>query len=319
VNRRELLKFTGALGLALCPNRLIAADLPRIGILDPGLPHLFDAFFDGMKDHGYIEGETVAYIRRATVAEREPLRQAAAELAGAKVDLIVTAGPLGVRAAMIAASNIPIVFAALGDAIANGVVTNLAHPSENATGFSFLNTEISTKRVELLNAMVPDAHWIAVLWDSTGTGADLKESLDTAAAMGLETKLFQVARPDEYEGAFKAAIAARTGAIDILASPAFNANRELLISLAGRYRLPAMYETSEYVYSGGLMSYGPSLFDLFRRAAGYVDQILKGAKPVDLPVQQPTKFELLINLKTAKVLGLTVPQSLLARADEVIE
>jgi ABC-type uncharacterized transport system substrate-binding protein len=319
VRRRELLAFTGGLALSLGAGRLDASDLPSIGILDPGLSHLFDAFFAGMNDYGYIEGETVAYIRRSIAAKSEALSQAAAELAGAKVDIIVTAGPLPVRAAMNATTTIPIVFAALGDALATGVVTNLAHPSGNATGFSFLNTEISTKRVELLHAAVPDADRIAVLWESTGTGADLKASLDAAAAMGLETKLFEVAHPDAYERAFDAAIAARAGAIDVLASPAFNANRELLIGLAGRYRLPAMYETSEYVYSGGLISYGPSLSDLFRRAAGYVVKLLHGAKPAELPVEQPTKFELVINLKTAKALGITVPPSLLARANEVIE
>ena len=319
MRRRELLEFTGWLALSLGTSRLNAADLPRIGILDPGLPHLFDAFFAGMKDHGYIEGQTVAYMRRSTAGEAEPLRQAAAELAGAKVNIIVTAGPLAVRAAMNATRTIPIVFAALGDAIANRVVTNLAHPSENATGFSFLNTEMSIKRVELLHVMAPNAHRIAVLWDNSGTGADLKATLDAAAAMGLETKLFEVARPDEYEGRFKAAIVAGNGAIDVLGSPTFNENRELLVSLADRYRLPAMYETSEYVYSGGLISYGPSLFDLFRRAAGYVVKLLDGAKTAELPAQQPTKFELIINLKTAKALGIAVPQSLLARADEVIE
>ena len=315
MTRRELL----ALVLSLCPYRLSAADLPRVGILDPGLPHLFDAFFAGMKDHGYVEGETVVYTRRSPAAEPEAIQTAAAEIAGAKVDVIVTAGPTAVRAAMNATSTVPIVFAALGDALAAGVVANLAHPGGNVTGFSFLNTEISSKRVELLHAAVPDTRRLAVLKEGRSSGADLQPTLDAAAAMGLETRLFQVTRPEEYEGAFDQAIAAHTGAIDVLASPAFNAHRELLISLAGRYRLPAMYETSEYVYSGGLMSYGPSLFDLFRRAAGYVTKLLHGAKPANLPVEQPTKFELVINVKTAKTLGLTVPQSLLARADEVIE
>jgi putative tryptophan/tyrosine transport system substrate-binding protein len=322
MRRRDLLTIIGGAAAAgpLSAARLDAADLPpRIGILDPGLPHLFEAFFSGMRNLGYIEGQNVDYIRRSSAGQSEPIPQLAAELADANPAVIVTAGPPAVRAVMNATSTIPLVFAAVGDAIAAGAVTNLAHPDGNATGFSFLNTEISAKRLELLHEAVPGARHIAVLRDRISSGADLKPTLHAAGAIGLEAQLIEVSRPDEYDGAFEAAVATHAEAMDVLGSPIFNANRELLIRLAARHRLPAMYEADEYVHSGGLMSYGPSLADLFRRAAGYVFKLLRGSKPADLPVEQPTKFELAINLKTAKALGLTIPQSLLQRADEVIE
>jgi putative ABC transport system substrate-binding protein len=304
---------------ALAPLNVRGSEVSRVGILDPGLAHLFEAFFTGMRDAGYVEGQNVLYIRRADKGQPGTLPGLAAELVGANVDVIVTAGPAGVGAAMAATTTKPIVFAALGDALATGVVSNLAHPNRNATGFSFLNTEISAKRMELLHEAVLSAHRVAILKDRIGSGADLQPTFDTATAMGLQPKLFEVESPDEYDQAFAAAIGANAEAIDVLASPVFNTNREQLTNLAARYRLPAIYETDEYVRAGGLMSYGPSLTDLFRRTAEYVVQLLHGAKPADLPVQQPTKFELVINLKTAKALGLTLPQSLLARADEVIE
>ena len=322
MRRRAVLGLLGsalALPVARFRSTAIGADLPRIGILDPGLPHLFDAFFSGMRDLGYTEGQNALYIRRSSEGQSEALSRLAGELAEAKPDVIVTAGPTGVRAAMRATSTIPIIFAALGDATGTGAVTNLAHPEGNATGFSFLNTKISAKRVELLHQAVPNARRMAVLWDRTTTGVDLKPTLQAADASGLQAQMFEVTSPDEYERAFNAAKTAQAEIIDVLASPVFNRNRERLIELAARYRLPAIYETSEYVYSGGLMSYGPSLIDLFRRSATYVDKLLHGAKPADLPVQQPTKFELIINLKAATALGLAVPETLLARADEVIE
>jgi putative ABC transport system substrate-binding protein len=241
------------------------------------------------------------------------------ELVQLKVAVIVTAGPLPVRAAMQATSTIPIVFAALGDAVATGAVGNLARPDRNATGFSFLNTEIGSKRTELLHEMCPNSRRVAVLFDRNSPRLSLETATNSARALALEAHVFDVAGPDEFEGAFAAAVAAQVQAINVLASPFFAANRVQLIELAIRHRLPAMYESAEYVRDGGLISYGPSFLDLFRRAAVYVDKILKGAKPSDLPVQQPTKFDLVINMKTAKTLGITVPPSLLARADEVIE
>jgi len=320
MNRRATLAFVGAVfALPLGTLQLAAAGLPRVGILDPGLPQLWEAFFSGMYDFGYVEGQNVEYYRRSSADQPESVSQLANELVIEKLDVIVTAGPTAVRALMSATSTIPIVFAALGDALGAGVVTSLAHPNGNATGFSFLNPEISSKRVELLHEAVPHARRVAILRDRLNSGADLKQTLQAAETVGLETQLLEVTRSDEYEDAFRAAIEAHAEAINILASPIFNANRERLIGLAAQYRLPAIYETSEYVRSGGLMSYGPSLADLFRRAAGDVVKLLQGARIADLPVEQPTKFEFVINLKTGRSVGLAIPQSLLARADEVIE
>jgi len=320
VRRRAVLAVLGSvIGLPLTALPSTAADSPRIGILDPGLPNLFAAFFSGMRDLGYTEGQNVIYIQRSSEGQSEVLFRLASELAETKPDLIVTAGPAAVQAAMRATSTIPIVFAALGDAVATGAVKNLAHPEGNSTGFSFLNTEISAKRVELLHEAVPNARRMAILRDRMTTGADVKPTLQAAKAAGVQAQIFEVTSPDEYDRAFSAAIAAQADIMNVLGSPVFNSNRERLIGLAARYRLPAMYEASEYVNSGGLMSYGASLIDLFRRSAGYVDKVLHGAKPADLPVQQPTKIELVINLKTARALGLSMPEALLARADEVIE
>ena len=321
MRRRDLLTAFAMTAGCIVGNgsRPKAAELSRVGILGAGLTEQFEAFFAGMRDLGYTEGGNILYVRRSSMGRPERIPQMAAELVQADVGIIVTAGPLPVRAAMQATSTIPIVFAALGDAIATGAVGNLAHPDRNATGFSFLNTEIGGKRVELLHELLPKAQSVPILFDRNSLPSSLETAVSSARALALEAPVFEVAGPDDFEGAFAAALATQPQAINVLASPFFNANRGRLTELAARHRLPAMYESAEYVRDGGLMSYGPNFSELFRRAASYVDKILKGAKPADLPVQQPTKFELVINLKTAKALGLTVPQSLLARADEVIE
>jgi putative ABC transport system substrate-binding protein len=293
--------------------------IPQIGLLDPGVPHLFAAFLEGMRDLGYEEGRNVAYVRRSTEGKAGRFPEFAAEFVLLEVDVIVTTGPAPVRAVMAATTTIPIVFAAVGDAVGAGLVQSLAHPGGNATGLSFLNTEISPKRLELLHEALPEARRIAMLCYRNSNSNDASATRDAGGRLGIELQVLVVSEPDDFEPAFQAAVAGRTEAINVLASPFFNTNRVRLSELAAKYRLPAMYETSEYVDAGGLMSYGPSLADLFRRAADFVDKILRGAKPGDLPVQQPTKIELVINLKTAKTLGLTVPASILARADDVIE
>ena len=322
MRRRDLLAaFLGSAALAR-PLAVLAqqpAAMPRVGLLDPGIAHLFAAFLKGMQELGYEEGRNVAYVRRSAAGHAERIPALAAELVDLKVNVIVTAAPGPIRAAMAASATVPIVFAATGDAVGSGIVKSLARPGGNATGLSFLNTEISAKRLQLLHEARPAARRIAVLSDSRSTRAGLDETEEAGRGLGLELQILSVVELGEYESAFQAAVAGRAEAIDVLASPYFNANRVRLAELAAKYRLPAMYETSEYVHSGGLMSYGPSLADLFRRAAAYVDKILKGAKPADLPVEQPTKFELVINLKTAKALGIAIPTLLLDTADEVIE
>ena len=292
---------------------------PQIGILDPGIPQLFDAFRDGMRSLGYVEGQNINTVLRSAQGRPADVQHLAAELAGLKVDVIVTAGTAPVRAAAEATSSIPIVFAALGDALASGIVTNLFRPGGNLTGLSFLNTEVSSKRLEILVEALPNVQRIAVFADPTASQSFVEATEQAAKRLGVLPQIINVPRPEALEEAFRAAAGGGAQALNVLASAFFNAHRERLAELAMVHHLPAMYETGEYVRAGGLMAYGPNLADMFRRAASYVDRLLKGATAGDLPVEQPTRFEFLINLRTAKALSLTIPPTLLARADEVIE
>ena len=296
-----------------------AGGVPRIGILDPGIPQLFKEFFTGMRELGYAEGRNVSYVRRDAAGNPERVPQLAKELAELKVDVIVTAGPLSIRSAMQATKTIPIVFAAIGDAIDTGAVKSLARPGGNATGLSFLNTEIATKRLELLRDAFPKLRRVAVLWDVNSTKGQVKTTTDAARALGLEIEVLNVNGADVLESTFAAAQSQHAEALDVLSSNFFDTARARLVELAAKYRLPAMYEHREFAEAGGLMSYGSDLAELFRRAASFVDKILKGAKPGDLPVEQPTRFELVVNLKAAKALDLKFPALFLGRADEVIE
>jgi putative tryptophan/tyrosine transport system substrate-binding protein len=300
VRRREVMAGLLLSAVAEPTNAQQRTKLPLVGLLDPGIPHLFDAFRDGMRTLGHFENQNITFVHRSADGRPEPIPGLAAELVRLNVDVIVTAGTSTVRAAAQATSNIPIVFAALGDAVRTGIVDTLARPGANLTGLSFLNTEISPKRLEILAEIVPGVKRIAVF-------------------AGIEVQVIDVPHLDAFENAFQAAVDGQAQALNVLASAFFNAHRARFAELATAHRLPAMYETGEYVQAGGLMAYGPSLADMFRRAATYVDKILKGAKPGDLPVEQPIKFEFLINLKTARALGLAIPPTLLARADEVIE
>ena len=244
---------------------------------------------------------------------------------GAKVDAIVTeGGTLGPRVAMRATRTIPIVFAAAGDPAGSGLVTSLARPGGNVTGLSSFGAELVGKRLELLKQAVPGVDRVAVLRQPSALGErtanDMLKAADVAArALGVQPQFIEARGPDEFARAFSDMISARAGALTVLPSAMFQRERRRLVDLAAKNRLPAVYPQREFVDAGGLMSYGANQSDLFRRAATYVDKILKGAKPGDLPVEQPTKFELVINLKTAKDLGLTIPQSVLARADDVIQ
>jgi len=298
-----------------------APAVPRVGLLDPGIALFFDAFTKGMTDLGYADGKTVSYVLRSAEGRAERFAELASELVRLKVDVIVTAGPGAVRAAMQATSTIPIVMAAINDAVGSGVVKSLARPGGNATGLSFLNTEISAKRLEILHEAFPKVRRVAVLWDrnTSQSDLDLEPTENSARRIGLETLAISVAAPEEFEDAFRNAAEQHVEAIDVLASPFFNANHARLVMLAAKYRLPAMYGSGEYVRAGGLMSYGPDFAELYRRAATYVDKILRGAEPGDLPVEQATKFELLINLKAANDLGVAIAPAVLASADEVIE
>jgi putative ABC transport system substrate-binding protein len=304
-----------------------AAKVARIGYLSTNLaanPHIHEAFRQGLRDLGYVEGRNVVIEYRDTEGKPERLPALAAELVALKVDVIVAVGNRLALAAKQATRTLPIVFAAVSDPVASGLVTSLARPGGNVTGASILSPELVGKRLELLTQAVPGVSRVAVLWlpGALGERTDkdmLKEADVAARALGVRLEVIEARGPADIDRAFSDMTRVRAGALTVLPSNMFLNERRRLVDLAAKHRLPAVYTVREYVDGGGLMSYGANVADLYRRAATYVDRILKGAKPGDLPVEQPTKFELVINLKTAKALGLTIPPSLLLRADQVIE
>lgn len=271
-----------------------------------------------MKDLGHIEGRSIAVEYRYPKNNFDEL---AAELAHLKVNVIVTGGQRGVRAVKRATDMIPIVMVT-GDAVGQGFVSSLARPGGNITGLSFLSPEVRGKQLELLKETFPKISRIVVFHDPAMfavSSPDSVKDVDIARQLGLQAQILEVRGPDEFESAFKTAAERRAEALLLRAHPLFSLNRKRVADLAAKSGLPTMFPWREFVEAGGLMAYGPSLEDLYRRAAGYVDKILKGTNPRDLPVEQPTKFEFVINLKTAKALNLTIPQSVLYRADKVIK
>ena len=304
-----------------------AAKIARIGYLSPNLaaaPHLREAFLQGLRDLGYVEGRNVVIEYRDAEGTLERLPALAAELVSLKVDVIVAAVTAAALAAKQATRTIPIIFPAVSDPVATGLVASLARPGENATGLSFFAPELVGKSMDPLKEAVPGVSRIAVLWQPPALAEHQGKALLKAAEVAARTfrvrlQVVEARGPDDFERAFSEMTGARADALIVLTSATFVEARRRLVDLAAKSRLPAMYPLREFVDAGGLMSYGPNILDQFRRAATYVDKILKGAKPADLPVEQPTKFELVINLKTAKALGLTIPASVLVRADQVIE
>jgi putative ABC transport system substrate-binding protein len=305
-----------------------AAKIARIGYLTGNLaahPRGSEAFLQGLRDLGYVEGRNVVIEYRDAEGKSERLPALAAELVALKVDVIVAAGGTpGALAAKQATRTLPIVFIGAADPVTSGLVTSLARPGGNVTGLSVLAPELVGKCLELLTQAVPRVTRVAVLWQPGAAGErtekDLLKEADVAArALGVRPQFVEARGPADFDRAFSDMTRARAGALTVLPSNMFIGERRRLVDLAAKNRLPAVYGSREYVDAGGLMSYGPNLADLLRRAATYVDKILKGAKPADLPVEQPTKFELVINLKAAKALGLTIPPSLLGRADEIIQ
>ena len=282
-------------------------------------PEAHRAFEEGLRELGWVEGNTVRFERRVSADYRE-LSRLATELVRVPVDVIFAANAPSARAAMKATPTIPIVMVS-GDPVSAGFVASLARPGANVTGLAIMHTELSGKRLELLTQAIPTARRIAVLANPTNpsTPAMLHETEVRAHALGVQLLRFEASTPAHLAGALAAAARARADALVALGDPMFSLNSERLVEAAAKHRLPAIWEWRWFVEAGGLMTYAPRLEDLHRRAATYVDRILKGAKPGELPVEQPTKFELVINLKTAKVLGLTIPQSLLLRADQVVE
>jgi putative ABC transport system substrate-binding protein len=300
-----------------------AAKVPRIGYVRAETPPAGDieAFRQGLREHGYLEGKNVVIEYRWADGNEEKLRSLVAELIRLKVDLIVTSAPAATRAAKEATTTIPIVMVLVADPVAFGFVAGLARPGGNVTGFAFLLPEISGKRLQLLKEAIPELARVAVLWNAANAykAFDLKEVQAAADPLTVAIHSFPVREPNDIDDAFKAAVKSRVGGLITLEDPFTIAHRTRIVDLALRHRLPAVYAVRPFVDAGGLMSYGPDRADQNRRAATFVDKILKGARPADLPVEQPTRFKLVINLKTAKVLGLTIPQSLLLRADEVIQ
>jgi putative tryptophan/tyrosine transport system substrate-binding protein len=295
-----------------------ATKTPLIGIIDD--TPMWDHFRRGLHALGDIEGRDIAIEYRST--DRQPARLAAAaqDLASLPVDVIATSGSAATRAAKQATTTIPIVMIAVGDPVRAGFVASLARPGANITGNTILGTEMSAKRVQLLKELIPGVSRVAFLWNPNNSShlAYLDEWRAVAPKLGVEPLFVEVGRFDQFESAF-ATMKDRPDALSLTADPFHLSYVGWIIDFVAKNRLPAMYVVKENVAAGGLMSYGPSLPDLYRRAAGYAHKILQGTKPADLPVEQPVKFELAINLNAAKVLGLTVSPTLLATADEVIE
>jgi putative ABC transport system substrate-binding protein len=316
-----------AMFLALCVSAEAQPPkkVPRVGFLIGGSASATsgrtEAFRQGLRELGYVEGKNIVNEYRYAEGKLDRLPALAAELVRLKVDVIVTAGPSPTRPAKEATSIIPIVMAFDNDPVGNGFVASLAHPGGNITGLSTLRPELSGKQVELLKEIIPRLARVVILGTSTSPGyaQHLREIELAAGALKVKLQYLDVLNPKDIETAFRAAGKGRADAVLVQSTPVLFSQRRQTTDLAVKNRLPAIYDTTEFLEDGGLMSYGANRSDLFRRAAVYVDKILKGAKPADLPVEQPTKFELVINLKTAKQIGLTIPPNVLARADRVIK
>ena len=283
-----------------------------------------NALLQGLRELGYVEGRNIVVEYRAADGKIERFKELAKELVDLNPDLIVASNTPAARAAKQATTVIPIVVPVMGDPIGDGLVASLARPDGNITGMTFLGPELAVKRLQLLKQALPTISRVAALWHSGAYGeATMTEMLKTmqtgAGTLGVQLQLMEVREAAEFDRAFSAMTRERSDALIVLPSPMLFSERRHIVDLATRYRLPSVAMAREFVELGGLMSYGASLRDLFRRAGFYVDKILQGTKPADLPVQQPTKYELVINLKTAKALGIAVPDTLLVAADEVIE
>jgi len=329
MDRRAFIAIVGGSVLAgqLAAEAQQAAKVARIGYLfldRAASPHLPEAFRQGLRELGYLEGRSVVIEYRDAEGEINRLPALAAELAALKVDVIVAGGQAHALAAKQATAVIPVVFLAVPDPVGNGLIASLARPGGNLTGLSSVQHDLVAKRLEQLNQAVPRVRKVAVLRRPTElTGRDrLREKKEAELAgktLGLQLQFVEARGRADFERVFSEMTKAGVGALTVLTSSTFFVERSDLADVAARNRLPTMYASREFVEAGGLISYGTNLADSFRRAATYVDKILKGAKPADLPIEQPTKFELVINLKTAKALGLTIPPSVLGRADQVIE
>ncbi|MBI3001331.1 MAG: ABC transporter substrate-binding protein [Deltaproteobacteria bacterium] len=301
-----------------------AKKVPRIGLLSPFSPSAtarwHEAFRKGLRDLGWVEGKNISIEYRYAEGRNDRLPDLAADLVRLKVDVIVAAVNTDAVAAKKATSIIPIIMASAGDPVALGLVESLARPGGNITGLSQIAPELAGKRLELLKEIVPKLSRVAVIWNPQGTTSPLswKEIQLPARELGVQLHSLEARSSNDFDKAFEDATRARAGAVAIMPDPLFAGNLKRIAELAAKNRLPSIFHLEEFVDSGGLVTYGVDRPDQFRRAAHFVDKILKGAKPADLPVEQPTKFELVINLKAAKQIGLKIPPNVLARADKVI-
>jgi ABC-type uncharacterized transport system substrate-binding protein len=302
-----------------------AGGMPRIGVLVlaplSARPQQWEAFRQGLREHGYMQGQNILVEFRSAEGKPERLPELAAELVQANMDVIVGSGTPPVQALQKATRTIPIVMANVGDPVGAGLVVSLSRPGGNITGLSLLATELSAKRLEILKVALPGLARVAIVGNPTNASVQLKvkETASAARQLGLQLQSLEARVPSDLEPQIQAAARGRAEALVTAHDQFLSSQRSQIVALAMRHRLPVASEFGEFAEAGSLCSYGPSLTDLARRTAMYVDKILKGARPADLPVEEPTKFELVINLKTAKALGLTIPPSLLARADQVIE
>jgi putative tryptophan/tyrosine transport system substrate-binding protein len=324
VRRRAFVASVAAIAVVRAAGAQQPGKLPKIGLLRTQARQTADSaalgFRQGLRELGYVDGQNVELVFRWAEEHPGRLHELAVELVALNVDIIVTGAEQAIVAAKKATSTVPIVMGASNDPVGAGLVASLARPGGNVTGMTIVSPELSRKRLELLKKVLPRLSTVAVLHNPTfqGTALDLKATREAARMLGLTLHDIEIRQPTSLEAAVAAA-GKRADAIVLLADPFFTAQRSRIVALAAQQRLPAMYYWREFVESEGLMSYGPNLFDLYRRAAAHVDKILKSAKPGDLPIEQPEKFECVINVKTARALNVTMPPSLLLRADQVIE
>jgi putative tryptophan/tyrosine transport system substrate-binding protein len=325
MNRRAIITLLGgAAAWPLAARAQRPIKLPTVGFMGESTPsgqrQWIDAFALRLRELGWIDGQNVVMLYRWAEGRNDRFAEIVAELVGLKIDVIVTQGTPAVLAAKQATSDIPIVFAIAGNPVANGLVANLARPGGNVTGLSNQTADLAGKRLELLREVVPGLRRLAIMAnvDNPSVLMDIGEVQGAARALGLEVVTSEIRRTDDIAPAIEA-LQGRVEALYVAGDPLVTTNRNRVAILAVGARLPTMHGNRENIDAGGLISYGPNLTDLHRRAADFVDKILRGAKPADIPVEQPTKFDLVLNLITAKALGITVPPSVLARADEVIE
>jgi putative ABC transport system substrate-binding protein len=316
----------GALAAPPTAKAASGARTPRVGIFQVNGPaagaHFVEAFKAGMRERGYTEGRNVVFEPRFGDGNRERIAEAAAELVRLRVDVIVTATDQGVAAVKQQTQTIPIVMANSTDPVGTGFVRSLAHPGGNITGHSSMSPELSGKRLELLKELLPSVSRVAILWspDVRGAVLDYKETETAARSLRLQLQSVEIARADDLDRAFSTMAAGRAEALIVPApNPVAFASRSRIVALAQKHRLPTIYGVRDFADAGGLMTYGPNPADMWQRAAAYVDKILKGARPGDLPVEQPSTFELVVNTKAARAIGLTVPAGVLGRTNRIVE